>query len=57
MFTEVLMTSLWKTWELMSHHEYSYQASGVPLHTNEEFQEQCTTGAILKQIYPTPNHV
>lgn len=25
------MSRLWKTYKLMSHHEYSYQASGVPL--------------------------
>lgn len=30
-FHWVLMTRLWKNWELMSHHEYSYQVSGVPL--------------------------
>lgn len=28
-----------------------------PLNTNEVFQEQCTTGAILKRTHPTTKHV
>lgn len=48
------MSRLWKTCKLMSHHEYSYQASGVPLLLISNHQWGLT-GAVYDQCYLKAN--